>query len=291
MPDKRLGKGLEALITAHSTESGERLLDGAIPIDKIIPNRNQPRQEFDTNEMDNLTKSIERSGILQPLTVREIGIDQYELIAGERRLRAAQSLGLESVPVYILSIEADVEMMEYALVENIQRVDLNPIEEAEAYAMLSGKYDLSHDEIAQRVGKNRSTVANYLRLLKLPPNIKSAVKLGKISAGHARAILSIRKSLQMMALYQKIMRDDLNVRQTEVLVKKYLDKSPGKSKIKKTSRRSHQIVQLEKTLISLLGTKVAIQKNKKGKGKIHIEFYNENDLKRILEILTNFLDK
>ena len=287
MPDKRLGKGLEALITAHSTERGERLLDGAIPIDKIIPNRNQPRQEFDTNEMDNLTKSIERSGILQPLTVREIGIDQYELIAGERRLRAAQSLGLESVPVYILSIGADVEMMEYALVENVQRVDLNPIEEAEAYAMLSGKYDLSHDEIAQRVGKNRSTVANSLRLLKLPPDIKSAVKLGKISAGHARAILSIRKSLQMMTLYQKIMRDDLNVRQTEALVKKYLDKIPGKSKIKKTSRRSHKIVQLEDTLISLLGTKVAIQKNKKGKGKIHIEFYNENDLQRILGILTD----
>ena len=287
MPDKRLGKGLEALITTHSTEGVERILDGNVSIEKIVPNRNQPRQEFNTEEMDNLTKSIERSGILQALTVREIEDGQYELIAGERRLRAAQSIGLDSVPVYILSVEADVEMMEYALVENIQRVDLNPIEEAEAYAMLSGKYDLSHDSIAQRVGKNRSTIANSLRLLKLPPEIKSALKTGKISAGHARAILSVRKSLQMMTLYQKIIRERLNVRQTEILTKKYIDKSPEKSKIKKRSVQNLEIMQLENMLISLLGTKVVIRKNKKGKGKIHIEFYNENDLQRILKILTD----
>ena len=286
MSDKRLGKGLEALITAHSTEGSERLLDGAVSIDKIIPNRNQPRQEFDVEEMNNLKISIEQSGILQPLTVRELEDGNYELIAGERRLRAAQAAGLESVPVYILSVETDVEMMEFALVENVQRVDLNPIEEAEAFAMLSGKYDLSHDEIANRVGKNRSTIANSLRLLKLPPEIKFSVKTGKISAGHARAILSIRKSLQMMTLYQKIIREGLNVRQTETLVKKYCDKSLGKSKIKKTATKNLEIVQLENTLISLLGTKVLIQNNKKGKGKIKIEFYNENDLQKILEILT-----
>ena len=237
--------------------------------------------------MDNLANSIKRSGILQPLTVRELEDGKYELIAGERRFRAAQTIGMTSVPVYILSIEADVEMMEFALVENVQRVDLNPIEEAEAFAMLSGKYDLSHDEIASRVGKKRSTIANSLRLLKLPPDIKSAVKVGAISAGHARAILSIRKSLQMMTLYRKILREGLNVRQTESLVKKYCDKAPGKSKIKKIGSRSSEIVQLENTLISLLGTKVVIQKNKKGKGKIHIEFYNENDLQRILGILTD----
>ena len=287
MPDKRLGKGLEALITTHTSEGVERILDGNVSIEKIVPNRNQPRQEFNTEEMDNLTKSIERSGILQALTVREIEDGQYELIAGERRFRAAQSIGLDSVPVYILSVEADVEMMEYALVENIQRVDLNPIEEAEAYAMLSGKYDLSHDSIAQRVGKNRSTIANSLRLLKLPPEIKSALKTGKISAGHARAILSVRKSLQMMTLYQKIIREGLNVRQTEILTKKYIDKSPEKSKIKKRSVQNLEIMQLENMLISLLGTKVVIRKNKKGKGKIHIEFYNENDLQRILKILTD----
>ena len=285
MPDKRLGKGLEALITTHSTANSEGLLDGAVPIEKIIPNRNQPRQKFDLEKLDNLTKSIELSGILQPLTVRELKDGMYELIAGERRLRAAQAAGLLSVPVYILSVEADVEMMEYALVENVQRVDLNPIEEAEAYAMLTGKYDLSHDEIAIRVGKNRSTIANFLRLLKLPPEIKSAVKTGKISAGHARAILSIRKSLQMITLYQKIIREGLNVRQTEELVKKYCDISHGKPKIKRTTSRGSEIVELENALISLLGTKVIIRKNRKGMGKINIEFYNENDLQRILEIL------
>ena len=168
MPNKRLGKGLEALITTHSTEDSERILDGAVSINQIIPNRNQPRQDFNSEEMDNLENSIKRSGILQPLTVRELEDGKYELIAGERRFRAAQTIGMTSVPVYILSIEADVEMMEFALVENVQRVDLNPIEEAEAYAMLSGKFDLSHDEIAKRVGKNRSTIANSLRLLKLP---------------------------------------------------------------------------------------------------------------------------
>ena len=198
MANKRLGKGLEALISSYSTDDGGRYVDGAIPINQIIPNSNQPRHEFNTEKMEELTASIKSAGILQPLTVREIGDNKFELIAGERRLRAAKKAGLQTVPVYILSVDADVEMMEYALVENVQRVDLNPIEEAEAFAMLSGKYDLSHDEIANRVGKNRSTIANSLRLLKLPPEIKSAVKAGKISAGHARAILSIRKSLQMM---------------------------------------------------------------------------------------------
>ena len=287
MPDKRLGKGLEALITTHSTEGSERFLDGAVSIDKIIPNRNQPRQEFDAKEMDNLKRSIKRSGVLQPLTVRELEDGKYELIAGERRLRAAQAIGLESVPVYVLSVDADVEMMEYALVENVQRVDLNPIEEAEAYAMLSGKFDLSHDEIAKRVGKNRSTIANSLRLLKLPPEIKSALRTGKISAGHARAILSIRKSLQMITLYKKVIRENLNVRQTETLSKKYYDNSKSKSRIKKIVGRNPEIVQLENLLISLLGTKVIIQNNKKGRGKINIDFYNENDLQRILEILTD----
>ena len=286
MPDKRLGKGLEALITTHSTEGLERLLDGSAPIDKIIPNHNQPRQEFDVEEMENLTRSIRRSGILQPLTVRELEEGQYELIAGERRFRAAQAAGLKSVPVYILSVDADVEMMEYALVENVQRVDLNPIEEAEAYAMLSGKYDLSHDEIAQRVGKNRVTIANTLRLLKLPPEIKLALKARKISAVHARAILRVRKSLQMITLFQKIMREGLSVRQTETLAKKY-SQSPQNMRIKKIARKKSGIVNLENKLISLLGTKVVVQKNNKGKGKINIEFHSESDLQRILEILTN----
>lgn len=280
MPDKRLGKGLEALISTHSTN--DNVIDGSISIKKIIPNKNQPRQYFEDKEMERLSQSIERSGILQPLTVRELKDGNYELIAGERRFRAAQMIGLEFVPAYILSVETDVEMMEYALVENIQRVDLNPIEEAEAYAMLSGKYDLSHDEIGKRVGKSRSSIANCLRLLKLPPVIKTSLKNGEISSGHARAILSIRKSIQMMTLYQKVINEGLSVRQTESIVKKY---SENPLKKKKKNKQKSQLLDLENSLISILGTKVLIKKNSKGKGKIYIDFYDNDDLERLIDII------
>jgi len=286
MADKRLGKGLEALITSYSTDDGGRYVDGAVSIDQIIPNRNQPRQEFNAEQMEELTASIKVAGILQPLTVREIGVDTFELIAGERRLRAAKKAGLETVPVYILSVSADVEMMEYALVENVQRVDLNPLEEAEGYAILSGKYDLSQEEIAKRVGKSRSAIANALRLLTLPSEIKFSLKSGNISAGHARAILGLRKSLQMTILYQKVIREKLSVRQTEGWVKKYSDSSQKSEKVNKLSSGNPEIVKIENDLISYLGTKVVIRKNKKGRGKIQIEFYSEDDLQRILDIIS-----
>ena len=287
MADKRLGKGLEALITSYTTKDGDRYLDGAVPIEQIIANRNQPRQGFNPKEMQELTDSIKANGILQPLTVRDLDDGKFELIAGERRHRSAREAGLETVPVYILSIEADVEMMEYALIENIQRVDLNPIEEAEGYAILCGKYNLAQEEIAKRVGKSRPAIANSLRLLKLPPEIKSALKSGDISAGHARAILGVRKSLQMMTLYQKVMRSGLNVRQTEELVKNIAESSKELQKIQKSAPRNSEIIQIENNLISKFGTKVVIQKKRGGKGKIQIEFYSENDLQRILDILTD----
>ena len=287
MADKRLGKGLEALITSYTTKDGDRYLDGAVPIEQIIANRNQPRQDFNPKEMQELTDSIKANGILQPLTVRDLEDGKFELIAGERRLRSAREAGLETVPVYILSVEADVEMMEYALIENIQRVDLNPIEEAEGYAILCGKYNLVQDEIAKRVGKSRPAIANALRLLKLPPEIKSALKSGDISAGHARAILGVRKSLQMMTLYQKVIRSGLNVRQTEELVKNIAESSKELQKIQKSAPRNSEIVQIENNLISKFGTKVVIQKKRGGKGKIQIEFYSDSDLQRILDILTD----
>jgi len=287
MADKRLGKGLEALITSYTTKDGDRYLDGAVPIEQIIANRNQPRQDFNPKEMQELTDSIKANGILQPLTVRDLDDGKFELIAGERRLRSAREAGLETVPVYILSVEADVEMMEYALIENIQRVDLNPIEEAEGYAILCGKYNLAQEEIAKRVGKSRPAIANALRLLKLPPEIKSALKSGDISAGHARAILGVRKSLQMMTLYQKVIRSGLNVRQTEELVKNIAESSKELQKIQKSAPRNSEIVQIENNLISKFGTKVVIQKKRGGKGKIQIEFYSDSDLQRILDILTD----
>jgi len=284
MADKRLGKGLDALIPSYAMD--DRHIDSAVPLTQIIPNRNQPRQEFNPEQMEELTASIKENGILQPLTVRELEDGNFELIAGERRLRAAKDAGLETVPVYILSVDADVEMMEYALVENIQRVDLKPIEKAEGYAILSGKYDLSQDEIAKRVGKSRPAIANALRLLKLPPEIKSSLNSGKISTGHALAILGLRKSLQMMTLHQKVVREELSVRQTEALVKKYSESFKNNLKGKIVIPRQSDVIHIENELISLLGTKVAIKKNQKGKGKIQIEFYSENDFQRILEIIS-----
>ena len=284
MADKRLGKGLDALIPSYATD--DRHIDGAVPLTQIIPNRNQPRQEFNPEQMEELTASIKENGILQPLTVRELEGGNFELIAGERRLRAAKDAGLETVPVYILSVDADVEMMEFALVENIQRVDLKPLEKAEGYAILSGKYDLSQDDIAKRVGKSRPAIANALRLLKLPPEIKSSLNSGKISTGHALAILGLRKSLQMMTLHQKVVREELSVRQTEALVKKYSESFKNNLKVKIVGPKQSDDIHIENELISLLGTKVAIKKNQKGKGKIQIEFYSENDFQRILEIIS-----
>ena len=284
MADKRLGKGLDALIPSYATD--DRHIDGAVPLTQIIPNRNQPRQEFNPEQMEELTASIKENGILQPLTVRELEGGDFELIAGERRLRAAKDAGLETVPVYILSVDADVEMMEFALVENIQRVDLKPLEKAEGYAILSGKYDLSQDDIAKRVGKSRPAIANALRLLKLPSEIKSSLNSGKISTGHALAILGLRKSLQMMTLHQKVVREELSVRQTEALVKKYSESFKNNLKVKIVAPKQSDVIHIENELISLLGTKVAIKKNQKGKGKILIEFYSENDFQRILEIIS-----
>ena len=289
MADKRLGKGLDALIPSYATD--DRHIDGAVPLTQIIPNRNQPRQEFNSEQMEELTASIKENGILQPLTVRELEGGDFELIAGERRLRAAKDAGLETVPVYILSVDADVEMMEYALVENIQRVDLKPLEKAEGYAILSGKYDLSQEDIAKRVGKSRPAIANALRLLKLPPEIKSSLNSGKISTGHALAILGLRKSLQMMTLHQKVVREELSVRQTEALVKKYSESFKNNLKVKIVAPKQSDVIHIENELISLLGTKVAIKKNQKGKGKIQIEFYSENDFQRILEIISGLEKK
>ena len=284
MADKRLGKGLDALIPSYATD--DRHIDGAVPLTQIIPNRNQPRQEFNPEQMEELTASIKENGILQPLTVRELEGGNFELIAGERRLRAAKDAGLETVPVYILSVDADVEMMEFALVENIQRVDLKPLEKAEGYAILSGKYDLSQEDIAKRVGKSRPAITNALRLLKLPPEIKSSLNSGKISTGHALAILGLRKSLQMMTLHQKVVREELSVRQTEALVKKYSESFKNNLKVQIVTPKQSDVIHIENELISLLGPKVAIKKNQKGKGKIQIEFYSENDFQRILEIIS-----
>jgi ParB family chromosome partitioning protein len=239
--------------------------------------------------MEDLINSIRENGILQPITVRPIKKGQYEIIAGERRFRAATALKLEAIPAYILSVDTDVEMMEYAIIENVQREGLNPVEEAEGYAILSGKHGLSQEEISKKVGKSRPEIANTMRLMKLPPAIRNSLKLprieGGISKGHARALLALRESTKMNTLFQKIVAEGLSVRQTEILVKKYSEKLTLSKKIK-PKKPNPQLLQAESNLMSHLGTKVIIQKNVKGKGKINIEFYSEDDLERIIQIIS-----
>ncbi len=282
---KRLGKGLKALIPDYTSDENRYLEDG-VPIDSIIPNSSQPRQDFSEDAMVDLINSIKQNGILQPLTLRDLGDGKYELIAGERRWRAASAAGLESVPGYIIGIEADVEMLEYAMVENVQRENLNPIEEAEGYALLSGKYDMTQDQIAQKVGKKRTTISNSLRLLKLPPEIKKSLRKGEISAGHARAILQLRKSTQMQNLFRRVIREKISVRKVEEIASKLLDTSSTKKPKRKKPRNSSIISEHENTLISTLGTKVQIHNTRKGHGKISISFYSTDDLNRILELIS-----
>ena len=194
--NKPLGIGLEALIPSYQTDEKRENYIDSISVDMITPNANQPRQIFSEDNMQNLVDSIKENGILQPLLVRSSGKGSYELIAGERRFRAAKKIKLEQVPVYVLNIQSDDEMLKLALIENIQRDNLSSIEEAEGYAILRGKYAMSESELAKKIGKNRSTISNKLRLIKLPPDLKNALRMKDLdfTEGHARSLLSLRES-------------------------------------------------------------------------------------------------
>lgn len=274
---KALGKGLGALIKTYNSDVKKTSENYNLDITKIVPNSNQPRQEFDKKSMVDLIESINEKGILQPLAVRKISDDSYELIAGERRLRAAQSIGLKTVPAFIIKVENESEMMELALIENIQRDNLNSIEEAEGYAILSGKFNFTQNEIAKKVSKSRSEIANKLRLLKLPPLIQQSLRNNEINYGHARALLGFRESTIMLKIFKKIISKKLNVRQTELFIKSI--KSPTKiiSSQKKYTK-------LEKELTNYLNTNLIIKKFT-NKGQIVIKFANEAELKRIISLM------
>ena len=274
--NKKLGKGLEALIKSYETDKTD-LLNQGIPIDKIIPNKNQPRQIFNDSDMENLVQSIIKHGVLQPISVRKID-NQYELIAGERRFKAAKKAKLKKIPAYVLSVSSESEMMEYALIENIQRVDLNPIEEAEGYAILSGKYKFTHAKIADCVSKSRTEISNKLRLLKLPPKVKESLKKSEIEYGHARALLSLKASTKILKIFKIIIKSKLNVRQTEALIKKMQSKAIKKNTIKESLYSESEI-----DLQHFLKTKVIIKKSKNNNGKIVIEFLSNEDLNRIIK--------
>ena len=279
-----LGKGLEALISQYSTDEDSNYINDSIPLSKIKANPNQPRKDFDDSKMKELISSVREKGILQPIAVRELKNGDYEIIAGERRYRAAKSAGLKSIPSYILSVSNESEIMEYALIENIQRVDLDPIEESEAFALLKSKYNLSQKEISKRVGKSRSLIANSLRLLKLPSSIKKDIKSRKLTMGHAISLLGLKNKTQMLAIANRIINNKLSVRNTEQIVSKINSSSNKKIKNQESSK-SQLINDLESKLIHKYGTKVSILFNKSNKGKIVFEYYTQDDLERILGLL------
>ena len=279
-----LGKGLEALISQYSTDKDSNYINDSIPLSKIKANPNQPRKDFDDSKMKELISSVREKGILQPIAVRELKNGDYEIIAGERRYRAAKSAGLKSIPSYILSVSNESEIMEYALIENIQRVDLDPIEESEAFALLKSKYNLSQKEISKRVGKSRSLIANSLRLLKLPSSIKKDIKSRKLTMGHAISLLGLKNKTQMLAIANRIINNKLSVRNTEQIVSKINSSSNKKIKNQESSK-SQLINDLESKLIHKYGTKVSILFNKSNKGKIVFEYYTQDDLERILGLL------
>ncbi|MBI4683979.1 MAG: ParB/RepB/Spo0J family partition protein [Nitrospirae bacterium] len=272
-----LGKGLEALLP----ERGEEVLQ--LDINRIFPGGEQPRKIFRDNSLNELSSSIKARGVLQPILVSRVGDGSFKLIAGERRWRASQIAGLKKIPAIIKEVASE-DALEIALIENIQREDLNAIETAEAFNRLMKDFDLTQEELSEKVGKDRATVANYLRLLKLPEEIKTLVSDGELSMGHARAILSIEGRINQIEAARAVIKKGLSVRETEALGKNI--NFPGVKKSKITPpHRDAQIAALEDKLIKSLGTKVKIHhKGKKG-GRIEIEYYSLEELDRLLEIL------
>lgn len=296
-----LGRGLNALIKApgpvplqggpaveSDSATGERVLRVAIA--EVVPSPLQPRKRFNDEHLSELVESIREHGVIQPLIVRPVG-GKYELIAGERRWRASTKLGLSEVPV-ILRDASDQDVLEMALIENLQREDLDPLEEAEAYSRLSKEFGLKQEEIAQRVGKNRATVSNVMRLLDLDPEVQTLVSRRMLSSGHAKAILGLKTKAEQRMLADMVVRKKLNVRDTEKLVSETINgkttqKKVGKSKL--SPQAETYIREIQDQLRGRYSTNVAIQHTDK-KGKIEIEYYGNEDLGRILELMGIRLD-
>ncbi len=282
---KALGKGLQALLNTH-VESVENTATYAItqtiPIAHIQLNPFQPRKNIDPEALKKLAASIDAYGIIQPITVKKINATHYQLIAGERRLQAARLVNLSAIPAYICDAN-EKQMMAMAIIENIQREDLNPIEIALSYHQLIQNYNLSHETLGKEIGKNRSTISNYLRLLKLPPIIQVALRDHQLTMGHARALISIKHPYQQLSLFQKILKQGLSVRKIEEIVKGILENNTEKNNTK--NKKDAMLQDREKNLAQHLKTKVSI--SNKTKGKIYINFNSPEELDRIIDILSS----
>jgi ParB family chromosome partitioning protein len=278
--NKGLGRGLGALLGDFAEEPVEQSAYRLLPIYKVEPNPDQPRQDFDEEELQALSESISIHGVIQPLTVRELSSGYYQIIAGERRWRAARQAGLSEVPAVVIEAD-DKKAMELALIENLQRQDLNPVEEALGYQSLMADYGLTQEETASRVGKSRPAVANALRLLNLSSEVLEKVRSGELSAGHARAILSLKSEKQQIDAMKKILALALSVRQAETLCKNML-KEPKPEK--EVTLAVNYVAECEKSLSKHLGRGVKIV-NGKRKGRFELEFYGQDDLQVLLDAL------
>ncbi len=276
-----LGKGIGALLNSAAQEGGKKYFQ--CPLEELQPHSQQPRKTFNDNKMAELVASIKEKGVIQPLVVRRVA-DHYQIIAGERRWRAAQKVGLERVPVVIQDVSED-SALEIALIENIQREDLNPLEEAEAYHHLMVSFELSQENVAQRVGKDRSTVANAVRLLRLPDAIKDDLAANRLSMGHARALLSLDQEDDIVEAGREIVRKKLSVRETEKLIKKIKSLFGVKEARTVVSKPiDPNVVALENNLCQQLGAKVKLLPKGKG-GRIEISYSDQDELARIVELL------
>jgi ParB family transcriptional regulator, chromosome partitioning protein len=292
-----LGRGLNALIPKNpqmevnvrdgsvGRDTGEIGIIASIDIAKIQPNPFQPRTDFDQESLEELTRSIQEKGIIQPITVRRVDAG-YQLISGERRLRATQAARLRQIPAYIIAVATDEEMLELALIENIQREYLNSMEIANAYQRLIDECHMSQDDIAKRVGKDRSTITNFIRLLKLPVKIQDGLRKDKISMGHARALIALPNERIQLRLYEKILDGGLSVRKVEDIVRSAQQpkKKPGPHKI--SNGASAGIQSLEERLRQALGTRVKVKTKGTGRGEIIVEYYSLDDFDRLMDLFT-----
>lgn len=284
----RLGKGLSALIPdIENGPPAEDAILSEIDVRLIRPNPYQPRLEFNPIALQELKSSIEENGVIQPITVRRVD-DHFELISGERRLRAVAEIGMTSVPCYIRKVETKEEMLELAIIENVQREKLNPIEQAQAYQRLIEECKLTQDDVAQKIGKDRSTITNIIRLLKLPSIIQDSVKKNEISMGHARSLLAIGSERLQKSLCKKIVNEGLSVRRVEKIIKEAQEKSRVKKKT--IPRRSVFVQKVEDNLRETLGTKVTVKPKREG-GFIEVEFYSPEDLSRLVELFDQIENK
>lgn len=290
-----LGRGLSALlkdpendINSASDKNADKVVGNIVELelDSIEVNPFQPRSHFNEEALQELASSIKELGVIQPITVRKLDFNKYQLVSGERRFRASKLVGLETIPAYI-RIANDQESLEMALVENIQRQDLDPIEIALSYQRLIDEINLTQEKLSERVGKKRSTITNYMRLLKLDPIIQTGIRDGFVSMGHGRALVNVDKKEDQIALYEKIVSGNLSVRETEKAVKSYQESSNvAPATGKKSSKNPDYVALGQKTLTNHLGSKVSVTTSNKGNGKISISFDSEEDFNRLKKIIT-----